>query len=111
MTEEKEIVAFHVPVSDDMKLVILPEAQAAMDADPDLAKLVRELNANFHQAMQGVKDGKYVTFEDAMEAITGQRPEKVDLDDDDDDLTAEERILKAGGSLDEAEDDDEDGAE
>jgi hypothetical protein len=55
-----------------------------MAADPDLAEAMREFAACCRQAQQAVKDGRYATFDDAMEAITGNRPEPVDVDGEDD---------------------------
>jgi hypothetical protein len=58
-------------------LVIAPEAQAMIDADPELAKVWRGFSEVMRNAMQGVNDGRYPSFDDAMEAMTGQRPERV----------------------------------
>jgi hypothetical protein len=59
---------------------VLPEAQAKLDAaPPDIKAKMKELLANFHQAIEAVKRGEHETFEDAMQAITGHRPEKLDL--------------------------------
>lgn len=67
----------------DLDIVILPDVQAAIDADPELAKAMRELSAAFHQAWHAVETGQHATFDDAMEAITGLRPARVTLDDGD----------------------------
>lgn len=61
-----------------------PEVLEQMEGDPEMAKALREFAACARQAMQGVAEGKYKSFDDAMEAITGNRPEKIDLDDFDD---------------------------
>jgi hypothetical protein len=66
---------------DDLKIELSPEAQAKLkDAPPDIKAKMQELFANFHQAMDAIKRGEHETFEDAMEAITGNRPEKLDLE-------------------------------
>lgn len=65
----------------DLKIELSPEAQAKLDkAPPDIKAKMQELFATFHQAMDAVKRGQHETFEDAMQAITGNRPEKVDLE-------------------------------
>lgn len=52
-------------------------------AHPELAKAMREMAANMRQAHHAWKSGQYASFDDAMEAITGERPESLDLDEDD----------------------------
>jgi hypothetical protein len=75
-----------MPSPDDDVIRVLPSAQEKLDKlmadDPEFAKAYREFAANLRQAMQAVQEGRYERFEDAMEAITGQRPKRVDLDDD-----------------------------
>lgn len=70
-----------LPLSDDDTIQFSEEASEQIAkivaGDPAAAGVVHELFANMRQAMQGVKDGKYANFADAMEAITGNRPEKV----------------------------------
>lgn len=65
----------------DPEVVIMPECQAQIDANPKLAKYVREFSAIARQAMVGVENCQYKDFDDAMFALTGSRPERVDLDD------------------------------
>lgn len=64
------------------EIVISPEVQEQIDRiiaeNPRAANLFRELYANMHQAMEGVKSGQYKSFPDAMEAITGNRPVEVE---------------------------------
>lgn len=63
---------------DDLKdvprVVYDPGVKEDIEKDPALKKAVTGLNECIMNAMQGVKDGRYKTFEDAMEAIAGQRP-------------------------------------
>lgn len=66
----------------DIEIKLSPEVEAQMAADPELAKVLKEMFADFHQAAHAVKTGQHADFGDAMEAITGQRPERVELDDD-----------------------------
>lgn len=61
----------------ELEIVIMPDVQAEMDSDPELAEAMRDMFATFRQAEADVKSGKYDTFEDAMEAITGSRPELI----------------------------------
>lgn len=66
------------------QIIISPEATEELARlevkHPGLGESAREMFANMRQAMQAVKDGRYATFDDAIEAITGQRPIRV-LDD------------------------------
>lgn len=63
------------------KVIMLPEAQAEIDAaiaeDPELGAAITAFKESAMNAMQGVHDGRYKSFEEAMEALTGQRPELV----------------------------------
>ena len=68
---------------DELKIEISDQVQEQMDKDPKLKKVLGELFANFHQAAAGVQNGQYKSFDDAMEAITGERPKKVDLEEED----------------------------
>ena len=70
---------------EDIEIVIMPQVQESMDSDPELAKAMKEFLANVHQANEAVKSGRYESFDDAMEAITGNRPELIELDDGEDD--------------------------
>jgi hypothetical protein len=70
---EKEKKDLTVEYSEDVK--------AKMAEDPKLAAMMREMAANFRQAFHGINTGQYKNFEDAMEAITGERPQRVDFDD------------------------------
>lgn len=62
-------------------LIYSEQVKAAMAADPDLAEAMREIATSMRQAHHAWRSGQYASFEDAMEAITGQRPEPVDLGD------------------------------
>lgn len=53
-----------------------PEAQAQFEKMPDDAKAaVRDMSAQLRQAFQDTNAGRYASFEDAIEALTGQKPE------------------------------------
>jgi hypothetical protein len=68
-------------MTDDEKMpavIMLPEAQAQIDADPKLKAAMPGFYESMKNAMQGVVDGRYKTFEDAFEAMTGNRPELVE---------------------------------
>lgn len=54
---------------EELKIDFSPEAQAQIDADPELAAEVRHLMATMRQAQQGVHDGKYSSFEEGMAAL------------------------------------------
>lgn len=81
----------------EMKMEFHPEFLTDLEKlsrdDPEAASEVRELLANMRQAMEGVKSGKYVTFDEGMETITGQRPQIVSDDDDDDEESEEDDLI------------------
>lgn len=64
------------------EFVIDPEAQKQLDAiiaeDPKAKAGFAELFACIRQAQQAWAEGRYPSFEDALEAITGNRPERID---------------------------------
>ena len=77
-------------IPDDVMISFSPQVQAQMDNNSDLAEAMRDFLANVRQALNDVKTGKYNSFDDAMEAITGERPQLVtvfNLDNDDDEPT------------------------
>ena len=65
----------------EMEIHFSPQVLAAMDGDPEMAKFIKELAANFRQAGQAVDEGRYKTLEDAMLAL-GYESEPVDTEDD-----------------------------
>lgn len=75
------------PAPPELEIILSDKIKETMAADPDLAAALREMFAVFHQAHAGVEAGKYLSFEDAVEAITGNWPERLggefedDLDD------------------------------
>lgn len=73
MTEEKK----------EMDVILSDHVQQQMKDDPEMAKAIREFSAMLRQASYGVSTGQYKSLDDAVEAITGSRPVKVDMDEDD----------------------------
>ena len=63
-------------------LVYSEQVKAQMAADPELAEAMKEMAAMMRQAHHAWKSGQYASFGDAMEAISGCRPEPLDLDDE-----------------------------
>ena len=51
--------------------------------DPKKAEAVRSMLANMRQAHAAWLAGQYDSFPEAVEAITGQRPTRIDTEDDD----------------------------
>lgn len=51
---------------------IMPMAQSAMDADPEIKSGVAEIMAKVRQALDDVATGKYASVPEAMEAIGGK---------------------------------------
>lgn len=60
----------------------LAEIEAMMASDPAAAVALRDLLATMRQAAHAWHSGQYASFEDAMEALTGSRPQPVGLGDD-----------------------------
>jgi hypothetical protein len=71
-------------VTDEIKVEISPEFLEQLErASPEMKAKAIEMVANLRQAVQSVNEGRYDTVEDALAAITGQRPALIDTDDDD----------------------------
>lgn len=66
----------------ELEIVFSDQVLEAMTNDPEMAALIKDFSAAYRQADHAVKTGQHKSFEDAMEAITGHRPEPVFLDDD-----------------------------
>ena len=59
---------------------------------------MRLFSEHVRNAMQGVSDGRYATFEDAMEAISGTRPREI-FEGDPDLTPEEEAALTTAGDV------------
>src|SRR5258708_3914669 len=64
----------------DLKIVMLPEVEADLAKDPELAEVMRDFSAMMRQAFEATERGQYKTMDDAMEAIMGCRPVKIDAE-------------------------------
>lgn len=64
-----------------IEIVMSDQVKSAMEADSELAAAMREMFANMRQAQHAVDEGRYPTFEDALEAITGKRPTPATFED------------------------------
>lgn len=56
------------------------QVKEAMDKDPDTANALKEFVAMLRQAQQGLHDGKYETFDEAMRA-QGADPQPLSQED------------------------------
>lgn len=65
----------------DLNVEISDQVKEKIAKDPKLANYLRETIACFRQAHQAVQEGRYASFPDAVEAITGTRPVRIDVDD------------------------------
>jgi hypothetical protein len=69
-----------------LEVEMTPEAQASIEqlvaAHPEAEEAIRDFLAKMHQAAESVNSGQYASFEDAIEALTGERPTLIDLDED-----------------------------
>ena len=70
------------PKDEEFKVEWSDQVQKAVEKDPKLADFLRGFGAKARQAMAGVKSGQYKSFDDGMEKLTGQRPEKIDPDEE-----------------------------
>lgn len=66
--------------SKDLDILMSDQVKTTMATDPEAAEAVRDFVAMLRQADHSVKSGQYKTIDDALEALTGSRPELVDLD-------------------------------
>lgn len=64
----------------DLIIEMTDQVRDQIADNPEMAAFLREFTAAMHQAADAVKRGQYKTMDDAMEAITGNRPEKIDPD-------------------------------
>lgn len=71
----------------ELNIVIPDDIQRDIDADPELAEAFRNFCASIRQAHHAVQTGQYENIDDAMEAITGNRPERIDEEDIDSRVT------------------------
>ena len=65
----------------ELEIELSDQVKKAMAKDPKLAEYMRNFIATLHQARHGVDTGQYDSMDDAMEALTGSRPEKIDIND------------------------------
>jgi hypothetical protein len=70
-----------ITMPEDDFIEFAPGVLEKMESDPELKAAMQEMLANMRQAHHAWTSGQYASFDDAMEAITGSRPEAVDVDD------------------------------
>lgn len=64
----------------DLQIDISDTVEDQMSNDPELAEAMRVFMAVMRQAHDAVQRGQHKTMEDAIEALTGSRPVKLDPD-------------------------------
>jgi ATP-dependent protease HslVU (ClpYQ) ATPase subunit len=62
----------------ELKIEILDEVKDEIARDPEMAELMADFIAMLHQAHDAVRRGQYKTMDDALEALTGNRPVQID---------------------------------
>lgn len=62
---------------DDIRVELSDSVKAQMEADPEKAKALRSFMEVLVAAQNGVREGRYKTFDEAMFALTGSRPTKI----------------------------------
>ena len=65
------------------EVILSDQVKEQMAKDPEIAEAMRDFSAIARQAMEGLKSGKYPSFEEAIFILTGERPEKIEFDEDD----------------------------
>lgn len=70
------------------KVILAPEAQARVDADPEMAKAIQKFSADARQVMLGMQTGQYKSFEAGMASL-GYEGEEIDPDNPPDDMPKE----------------------
>lgn len=63
------------------KVVISPHILKQMANDPELEAAMQKFSKTALEAMWAVKDGRYANFDEAMAALTGAEPRKLDEDE------------------------------
>ena len=77
-------------MKDVIKVEMSPQVKVKMAEDPDVAEAVRSMLEVMNAAAQGVAEGRYPSFDEAMFQLTGDRPRKLDEDE------AAEALSKSG---------------
>jgi hypothetical protein len=67
----------------DLKIEFSDEVLEQMEADPEVAAMLRNFAASLRQAQQAVHDGKYETAEEALAAL-GLHAREIDLTEESD---------------------------
>lgn len=67
-----------ISMGDDLNIQYSPQVKARMEADAEMAEFVRDFNAKLRQAFYGVQIGQYRSMDEALERLTGSRPQKID---------------------------------
>lgn len=65
----------------ELEIVIHPAVEAQMAEDPEMAEALRGFMATMHQANYAMQMGQYHSMEDAIEALTGNRPEFISAEE------------------------------
>jgi hypothetical protein len=63
---------------EDLKVEFTDLVKGQIAADPKLAEAMKEFLALMHQAHDAVRRGQHKSIDDALEALTGSRPQKID---------------------------------
>lgn len=70
-----------MPNSKKPKVVMSDQIKEQIASDPALAEAMAEFNRIAVEAMQGVNDGRFPSFDVAMEFLTGSKPTPVRWDE------------------------------
>jgi hypothetical protein len=61
---------------EELEIVLVPDAQAQLDADPELAAAFKEFCARMRQGYQDLHDGKYANRDEMMLALGAEPVER-----------------------------------
>lgn len=79
--------------ADIPRIEVSDQVKDAMASDPKLAEALKALMSSMRNAAEAVKAGRYKSFDDAMEDMTGHRPQMITKQE------AEEEVAKAKTSI------------
>lgn len=65
----------------DIEINLSDQVKEAMAKDPALAAEMRAMFADMRTVMHGLKTGKYRSFDEGFEKLTGERPTRIEEDD------------------------------
>jgi hypothetical protein len=80
-----DAMSMKAPRGEDYTFQFSPDAKEAVEADPEVAAMMKAMQARMREALDGVATGRFADVDEAMRSIGATKVDDVDdLDDDDD---------------------------